>query len=161
MNNTSVCVSMPMKRMPSLQHYRSHFQNNRVHGLGKSGSEEGRWRSPVPKSAGNGEEEDMDVADVSAGSSTSAECGWSVRSCWVRGSVCLCTSTVVRLSWMGAWMVAKLGWESLDSWRLLSGLRLEPCEEEQEVAHSEPSTYQKRFNEHKHNTAVMPSRTRH
>lgn len=75
MNNTSVCVSMLMKRMPSLQHYHSHFQNNGVHGLGKSGSEEGRWRSPVAKSAGNGEEEDMDVADVSAGNSTSAECG--------------------------------------------------------------------------------------
>lgn len=76
MNNTSVCVSMLMKKdaTPSLQHYDSDFQNKRVHGLVKSGSEGGLWRSPVPKSAWNGEE-DKDVAEVSPGRSIAAECG--------------------------------------------------------------------------------------
>lgn len=76
MNNTSVCVSMLMKKdaTPPLQHHDSALQNKRVHGLVKSGSEGGLWRSPVPKSARNGEE-DKDVADVSAGRSIAAECG--------------------------------------------------------------------------------------
>lgn len=142
MNNTSVCVSMLMKKNAtlSLQHSNSEFYNKRGHGLGKSGSEAGPRRSPAPKSVGNGEEEGKDGADASAGRSTSAERGWSATSCCVRGSVCLCASAAVRLSLTGAWMLAMPDWESLDSWTVFSGLRLEPWEEwEQRDVHSEPS----------------------
>lgn len=103
-----------------------------AHGLGNSRSDTGLWCPVAPTfiSEGVGEEEEEEEEELSAGRRISADCWFPVICCCCCGSVCLSTGDAVRLSSMGAFTLAKLDRESLDSWMVLSTLWMGPWQEE-------------------------------
>lgn len=130
MDNRDVCASMLLKWC--------YLKYNpdiwtlccwKVYGLGNSWSETGLWSPVVFRLESEGAWEEEEVEEVSVGRRISADCwcpGICCCCCCCCGSVCLCTSNDVRLPSMGAFRLAKLDRESLDSWMAFSSWRLGP-----------------------------------